>query len=97
MTRRASVLDAIEPEPVASAHPKDLEALGVAPGEPIRLASRRGELVALARADEGLRPGEVFVPFCYQEAAANLLTIAALDPVGKIAEVKYCAVRLSAA
>ena len=97
MTRRASVLDAIEPEPVASAHPKDLEALGVAPGEPIRLASRRGELVALARADEGLRPGEVFVPFCYQEAAANLLTNAALDPVGKIAEVKYCAVRVSAA
>ena len=75
----------------------DLKALGVAPGESIRLASRRGELVALARADEGLRPGEVFVPFCYQEAAANLLTNAALDPVGKIAEVKYCAVRVSAA
>ncbi len=97
MTRRASVLDAIEPEPVASAHPMDLKALGVAPGESIRLASRRGELVALARADEGLRPGEVFVPFCYQEAAANILPTAALDPVGKIAEVKYCAVRLSAA
>ena len=97
MTRRASVLDAIEPEAVVSAHPHDLEALGVIPGEAIRLASRRGELVALARSDEGLRPGEVFVPFCYQEAAANLLTNAALDPFGKIAEVKYCAVRVSAA
>ena len=97
MTRRASILDAIEPDAVVSAHPQDLEALGVMPGEAIRLASRRGELVALARSDEGLQPGEVFVPFCYQEAAANLLTNAALDPIGKIPEVKYCAVRVSAA
>ncbi len=97
MTRRSRVLDAIEPEPVVSAHPNDLQQLGVAEGEPIRVTSRRGEVVALARADRGMRQGEVFIPFCYHEAAANLLTNAALDPVGKIAEVKYCAVRVSAA
>jgi formate dehydrogenase major subunit len=53
--------------------------------------------VALARADSGLQPGEIFIPFCYHEAAANLLTNAALDPFGKIAEVKYCAVKVNPA
>ncbi len=96
MTRRARVLNAIEPDPVVSMHPHDLENLGVGAGQALRVASRRGELVALARADRGLRPGEVFIPFCYHEAAANLLTNAALDPFGKIAEVKYCAVQVSA-
>ena len=97
MTRRSQVLNAIEPEPVVSAHPDDLDRMGVVEGGTIKVASRRGEVVALARADRGMRPGEVFIPFCYHEAAANLLTNAALDPVGKIAEVKYCAVRVSAA
>jgi len=97
MTRRSQVLSAIEPEAVVSAHPDDLEKLGVSEGGSIKVESRRGEVVALARADRGMRPGEVFIPFCYHEAAANLLTNAALDPVGKIAEVKYCAVRVSAA
>ena len=97
MTRRSQVLNAIEPEPVVSAHPDDLDKMGVIEGGTIKVASRRGEVVALARADRGMRPGEVFIPFCYHEAAANLLTNAALDPVGKIAEVKYCAVRVNAA
>jgi formate dehydrogenase major subunit len=96
MTRRSQVLNAIEPEPVVSAHPDDLDKMGIVEGGTIKVASRRGEVVALARADRGMRPGEVFIPFCYHEAAANLLTNAALDPVGKIAEVKYCAVRVSA-
>jgi formate dehydrogenase major subunit len=38
----------------------------------------------------------VFIPFAYYEAAANLLTNAALDPVGKIPEFKYCAVAVTA-
>jgi formate dehydrogenase major subunit len=97
MTRRASVLDAIEPQPLVCIHPDDLTELGLTEGSRIRVASRRGQLVAPARADRGLARREIFVPFCYQEAAANLLTNAALDPFGKIAEVKYCAVRVSAA
>ncbi|WP_280152378.1 formate dehydrogenase subunit alpha [Piscinibacter sp. XHJ-5] len=95
MTRRASMLDAIEPDPVASVHPLDLEALGARPGELVTIASRRGEVSLYARADEGTPRGAVFVPFCYYEAAINRLTNAALDPVAKIPEVKYCAVRMS--
>jgi formate dehydrogenase major subunit len=97
MTRRSRVLDALEPEPVACLHPDELVHLGIEPGEAIRVASRRGEVVAHARPDEGLRPGQVFLPFCYREAAANLLTNEALDPDAKIPEFKFCAVRVSAA
>ena len=96
MTRRAQVLDAIEPLPVVTVHPDDLAQLGLTAGEPLTVTSRRGEITAFARLDDGLRRGEVFIPFCYQEAAANLLTNEALDPYGKIPEFKYCAVRLAA-
>jgi formate dehydrogenase major subunit len=54
-------------------------------------------LLAAVRADDGLRPGQVFIAFCYHEAAANLLTNDVLDPTGKIPEFKYCAVRVEAA
>ncbi|HEY4997603.1 MAG TPA: molybdopterin-dependent oxidoreductase, partial [Usitatibacter sp.] len=94
MTRRASVLDEIEPFAVCSVHPLDLDAMGAKAGDVITVASRRGEIALAARADEGIARGSVFIPFAYYEAAANLLTNAALDPFGKIAEVKYCAVRL---
>jgi len=95
MTRRASVLDAIEPDPVASLHPLDLDQLGVKPGETLTIESRRGSISLYARADEGTPPGAVFVPFCYYEAAANMLTNPVLDPFGKIPEFKYCAVRIT--
>jgi len=95
MTRRASVLNAIEPSPVVSLHPDLLQKVGAAEGDPITVQSRRGQLTATARPDPGLRPGDVFIPFCYHEAAANLLTNEAMDPVGKIPEFKYCAVRVS--
>lgn len=96
MTRRAAVLDAIEPDPVALVHPLDLAALGVQPGAAITLASRRGQVALYARADNGTPRGAVFVPFCYYEAAINKLTNAALDPFGKIPEFKYCAIRVAA-
>ncbi|MDQ0140682.1 formate dehydrogenase subunit alpha [Cupriavidus necator] len=96
MTRRAGVLDAIEPDPVALVHPLDLDALGGTPGGVVTLASRRGEVTLYARADAGTPRGAVFVPFCYYEAAINKLTNAALDPFGKIPEFKYCAIRMTA-
>ncbi|MES9901659.1 MAG: molybdopterin dinucleotide binding domain-containing protein [Sedimenticola sp.] len=96
MTRRSQVLDAIEPEAVITLHPDDLAELGAAEGDRITVNSRRGEISAAVRCDPGLRRGELFVPFCYQEAAANLLTNDALDPFGKIPEFKYCAVRVTA-
>jgi formate dehydrogenase major subunit len=94
MTRRAAVLDALEPEPVASLNAGDLRALGVQPGDVITVESRRGSISLYARADDGTPPGVVFIPFCYYEAAANLLTNPALDPFGKIPEFKYCAIRV---
>lgn len=94
MTRRASVLDAIEPAPTVNIHPLDLDALGAEAGDIITVESRRGSISLIARADDGIPRGSVFIAFCYYEAAANLLTNPALDPFAKIAEVKYCAVRL---
>jgi formate dehydrogenase major subunit len=96
MTRRSGALDAIEPEPVASLHPLDLDALGAKPGALVTVESRRGRVSLYARADAGTPRGAVFIPFCYYEAAANLLTNPALDPFGKIPEFKYCAVRVKA-
>lgn len=97
MTRRASVLDALEPEATASLSPGELNRLGVAPGEAITIVTRRGEITLAARSDPGMPDGMVFVPFAYVEAAANLLTNPALDPFGKIPEFKYAACRLSRA
>jgi len=94
ITRRATVLDAIEPVPVASVHPLDLDAIGAKPGDVVTVESRRGIISLYARADDGTPRGAVFVPFCFYEAAANLLTNPALDPFGKIPEFKYCAVKL---
>jgi formate dehydrogenase major subunit len=96
MTRRTEVLDRIEPYPVASLHPDDIASFGVAPGGTITVASRRGSVALAARADAGTPHGAVFIPFCYYEAAANLLTNPVLDPFGKIPEFKYCAVKVTA-
>jgi formate dehydrogenase major subunit len=95
MTRRSGVLDAIEPEPVASIHPLDLAAIKAKPGDIVTVESRRGKISLFARMDEGTPRGAIFIPFCYYEAAANLLTNPVLDPFGKIPEFKYCAVRLT--
>jgi formate dehydrogenase major subunit len=95
MTRRAAVLDALEPEAHIDVHPDDLAALGVRSGDFVVLQTRRGKVSARARADAGLARGTLFMPFCYVEAAANLLTNPVLDPFGKIPEFKYCAARLS--
>ncbi|MBT8456730.1 MAG: formate dehydrogenase subunit alpha [Rhodobacteraceae bacterium] len=96
MTRRATVLDAVEPEANCSMHPKTLRALGVAPGEHVRLTTRRGSVDVMARADRAVAEDMVFLPFAFVEAAANILTNPALDPFGKIPEFKYCAVRVEA-
>ncbi len=97
MTRRAAVLDAIEPAPSASMHPDDMTRLGIEPGDDVTVESRRGTISAPARRDPGTPRGAVFMPFAFVEAAANLLTNPALDPFGKIPEFKYCAVKVSKA
>ena len=97
MTRRASKLDALEPEANASLHPRQLDKLGIAPGDKIRVATRRGSIEIMARADRAVAEGMIFIPFCYAEAAANILTNPQLDPFGKIPEFKYCAAKVEKA
>jgi len=91
MTRRATVLDALEPAPTASLHPDTLARLNVKPGETVRVETRRGGIVLTARADPALQADMIFIPFAYVEAAANVLTNPQLDPYGKIPEFKFCA------
>ena len=97
MTRRAAVLDAIEPEAVALLSPQQNWPAGrLTPAR--RSGWRRG--AARSRSTcapiPTCRPGMVFIPFCYVEAAANLLTNPQLDPFGKIPEFKFCAARIAA-
>jgi len=94
MTRRTTVLDALEPEANCSLHPRTLRSLGASPGEVIRLRTRRGSIDLMARADRAISEDCVFVPFAFTEASANLLTNAALDPFGKIPEFKFSAARI---
>jgi formate dehydrogenase major subunit len=96
MTRRARVLDAIEPEANCSLHPRTLRKLGAAPGDRVRLVTRRGAIEIMARADPAVAEDMVFLPFAFVEAAANALTNPALDPWGKIPEFKFAAVRVEA-
>jgi formate dehydrogenase major subunit len=93
MTRRSNVLDQIEPEAVAFLSPKDMRKKKLSPGDFIRVETRRGAIEVKVRADRDVPENMVFMPFCYAEAAANLLTNPALDPFGKIPEFKFCAAR----
>jgi formate dehydrogenase major subunit len=95
MTRRASILDAIEPAASVSLHSLLAKQLNVQAGDTLKISSRRGSIEASVRIDDGTPECSVFMPFAYAEAAANLLTNPALDPFGKIPEFKYCAVKLS--
>ncbi|HSM31583.1 MAG TPA: formate dehydrogenase subunit alpha [Woeseiaceae bacterium] len=97
MTRRASTLDELEPEAVACLAPRDIERLQLRPGDFIKVSTRRGEITLRVRLDREVAEGTVFIPFCYTEAAANLLTNPELDPFGKIPEFKFCAARVDAA
>jgi formate dehydrogenase major subunit len=94
MTRRASNLDYLEPEAIVGVNPRELDRLGVEPGSFIRVSTRRGQVVLKARADRDVAEGMVFIPFCFAEAAANLLTNPQLDPMGKIPEFKFCAAKV---
>jgi formate dehydrogenase major subunit len=94
MTRRATVLDEIEPEAAASLAPAELRRLGIAAGDRVRVTTRRGVIELKARSDSAIAPGMVFIPFCYAEAPANVLTNPQLDPFGKIPEYKFCAARV---
>jgi formate dehydrogenase major subunit len=94
MTRRASNLNALEPEPTAQMNMADIARLRLEPGDAVRVTTRRGAITIKLRADNNVPQGVIYVPFAYVEAAANLLTNPKLDPFGKIPEFKYCAARV---
>ena len=93
MTRH-SQLNALYPEALAQINPVDAEMLGIVDGQPVRLATRRGEIILRAEVSEKTSAGVVFIPFHFVEAAANLLTNDALDPEARIPEYKACAVQV---
>jgi formate dehydrogenase major subunit len=97
MTRRSFALDAISPRPQVYVNPADAAELGLADGQMARVTSRRGTIVLEARLSYTEARGNCFIPFHFREAAANLLTIDEIDPVGKIPEFKFCAVRIAPA
>ncbi len=95
MTRRAGVLDTIEPEAIVCVNRRDIETFGLTPGEPITVETRRGAITLKVREDREVSQGLIFIPFCFAEAAANFLTNPQLDPYGKIPEFKFCAARFT--
>ena len=97
MTRRTEGLNERAPESFVEISPADAEKYGLQEGDKIRIASRRGEIMARMTISDKAVDGTVFIPFHYAEAAANRLTNSALDPVSKIPEYKVCAVKLSRA
>ena len=94
MTRRSTGLNAVAPEAFVEVNPADADVLGVSSGEFLTVTSRRGFIKVKARVSKIVPPNVVFIPFHYSEAAANLLTSDAMDPVCKIMEAKVCAVRI---
>ncbi len=97
MTRRARNLKAMYPEAEVQINPADAEERGIGDGEMMKVASRRGEIVAKAQVTDRVPAGLVFATFHYPDSAVNFLTNPALDPVAKIPEYKVCAVKVESA
>jgi formate dehydrogenase major subunit/formate dehydrogenase alpha subunit len=94
MTGRCEGLQFRYPQGYVEIHERDASALGIADQQVVRVSSRRGSIEIAAQVTDRSMPGSVFIPFHFFEAAANRLTHAALDPIGKIPEFKVCAVRI---
>ncbi|AEB08935.1 formate dehydrogenase subunit alpha [Desulfobacca acetoxidans] len=97
MSRKAVGLNEKAPECRVELSPTDAEAYKIASGDMVRVTSRRGAITAKAEISRKAVAGTIFIPFHFAEAAANTLTIAALDPVCKIPEFKVCAARIERA
>src|SRR5688500_13575576 len=97
MTRRSYALDTIAPEAHVYLNPGDAAEMGIAEGDYVRITSRRGSIELAAKVSFRDTPGTCFIPFHFREAAANVLTIDEIDPIGKIPEFKFCAVKVERA
>lgn len=94
MTRKTAAIDVLASNPYVEINPEDAKALNIADGQKIRVSSRRGVIEIPAMITERPLKGMVFIPFHFKEAAANMLTNTATDPVCKIPELKVCAVKI---
>jgi len=97
MTRRSVGLNERYPESLAEINPADAKKLGIREGDLVTVTSRRGSVKVKASVIETPPEGTIFMNFHFSEAAVNLLTNPALDPIGKIPEYKVCAVKVEAA
>jgi len=90
-TRRIGALVEQSPRPWVEVHPS----LGFAPGDPVRVVTRRGEITLPALVTDTIRGDTVFVPYHWAGGtAANLMTVDALHPISRIPEYKVCACRV---
>jgi formate dehydrogenase major subunit/formate dehydrogenase alpha subunit len=94
MTRRTHLLDREERNSFFEINPADACRYGVKNSERVVIASRRGEVTAVAKVTEAVSPGVIFMPFHFAEGAANALTNNELDPESHIPEFKVSAVRI---
>jgi formate dehydrogenase alpha subunit len=94
-SRRAIALNELAPVAFLEIHPHDAAHIGIHTKDWIKIKSRRGELRIQTVVTDRVKKGTVFIPFHFKEAAANLLTNDALDPIAKIPEYKVTAVKLT--
>ena len=94
MTRTSEILDGIEPNPILCMNAVDMKKMMIEPGQNVKVTTRRGNISVAVRQDWQLPEGMIFMPFCFNEAAANILTNPQLDPFGKIPEFKFCAAKV---
>ena len=94
MTRKAIILNDLEPDPIVFINEIDSKFYNIDMTREVSIETRRGKIKIKIRYDNDLLPGMLFLPFCFKEAAANVLTNSELDPIGKIPELKYNAARI---
>jgi formate dehydrogenase alpha subunit len=94
MTGRSPTLDSESPEGFLEINPEDATRLGINDEDWVEVSSRRGRIETKARVTDKVKPGTVYLPFHFAEAAANRLTNPVVDPVAKIPEFKVCAVAI---
>lgn len=99
-TGRVAKLNKLNPGPFLEVHPEDARALGIAEGDAVEVASRRGRAVLPAVVTDRVRPGCCFAPFHWNDLfgeylSVNAVTSDAVDPLSFQPELKVCAVTLT--
>ena len=94
MTRKTEVLPQYCPGPYVEMSQEDCNRMEICDGEMVRVSSRRGTIETMVKITDKVVPNNIFIPFHFAEAAANMLTIDEIDPTAKIPELKVCAVKI---